>query len=73
MENTFVSEISSPCGIEEGIVIALGEVKKPVSIINEKFAKELGHPHMIPTGQYGSKVDMEIPLTPSKYFNQSFD
>ena len=70
MEITFVSEIASACEIEEGIVIAPGERKKPVSILNDKFCEELGHPRMFPTGHYGYKVEREIPLTPSKYFNQ---
>ena len=57
MEITFVSEIASACEIEEGIVIAPGERKKPVSILNDKFCEELGHPRLFPTGQYGSKVE----------------
>ena len=70
METTFVSEIPSACEMEEGIVVAPGEGKKPVSILNDKFCEELGHPHLFPTGQYGYKVEREISLTPSKYFNQ---
>ena len=45
METTFVSEIPSACEMEEGIVVAPGEGKKPVSILHDKFYKELGHPH----------------------------
>ena len=70
VETTFVSEIPSVCKMEEGIVFTPGIGKKPVSILNDKFCEELGHPHLFPTGQYGYKVEMEIPLTPSKYFNQ---
>ena len=70
METTFVSEIPSVFEMEEGIVLTPGEGKKPVSIPNDKFCEELGHPHLFPIGQYGYKVEMEIPLTPSKYFNQ---
>ena len=47
--------------MEEGIVVAPGKGKKPVSILNDKL-----FPHLFPTGQNGYK----IPLTPSKYFNQ---
>ena len=50
--------------------VAPSEGKKPVSILDDKFCEELGHPHLFPTGQYGSKVEKENPLTPSKYFNQ---
>ena len=32
--------------------------------------EKLGHLHLIPTGQYGYRVKREIPLTPTKYFNQ---
>ena len=56
--------------MEEGIVVAPGEGKKQVSILHDKFCEELGHPYLFPTGQYGYKVDREILLTPSKYFNQ---
>ena len=62
MEITFVSEIPSACEIEEGIVIAPGERKKPVSILNDKFCEELGHSHLFPTGNYGHKVESEVPL-----------
>ena len=70
METTFVSEIPSACDIEEGIAVAPVEGKKPVSILNDKFCKECGHPDLFPTGQYGYKAEREIPLTPGKYFNQ---
>ena len=70
METTFVSEILSACEMEEGVVVAPGERKKPVSIYNDKFCEELGHLHLFPTGQYGYKVQREITLTSSKYFNQ---
>ena len=56
--------------MEEGIVVAPGEGKKPVSILNDKFWEELVHPHLFPTDQYGYKIEREIPLTLSKYFNQ---
>ena len=72
METTFVSEIPSACEMEEGIVVAPGEVKKPVSVLNDKFSEEFGHPHLLPTGQYDYKVEREIPLTPSKQYTQKF-
>ena len=70
METTFILEIPSACKMEERIVVAPAEEKKPVSILNDKFCEELGHPHLFPTGQYGYKEEREIPLIPSKYFNQ---
>ena len=42
METNFVLEIPSACEMEEGIVVALDEEKKPVSILNDKFCEELG-------------------------------
>ena len=53
METTFASEIPPACEMEEGILVAPGEGKKPVSILNDKFCEELGHPDLFPTGQYG--------------------
>ena len=75
METTFLSELPSACEMEEGIVVAPGEGKKPafilnyfyslflflffkvfilcflfLIILNDKFCKELGHPHLFPTG-----------------------
>ena len=70
IETTFVSEIPSDCKMEKIIVVAPGEEKKPVSSLNDKFCKKLGHSHLFPTGQYGYKVERKIPFTPSKYFNQ---
>ena len=70
MESTFVSEIPSAREMEEGIVVAPGEAKKPVSVLKDKFCEELVHVHLFPTGQYGYIVEREIPLTLSKYFNQ---
>ena len=70
IETTFVPEIPSACEMEEGIAVAPGEGKKPVCILNDKFCRELGHPHLFPTVQHGYKAEREIPLTPSKYFNQ---
>ena len=41
METTFVSEIPSSCEMEEGIVAAPGQGNKPVSILNDNFARSL--------------------------------
>ena len=56
--------------MEEGIVDAPGEGKKAVSILNDKFCEEPGHPHLFATDQYSYTAEREIPSTPSKYFNQ---
>ena len=70
METTFVTEIPSGYEMEEGIVVAPGEGKKTVSILSNKFWEEVGHSYLSPTSQYRYKVEKEIPLTRSKYFNQ---
>ena len=70
METTFFSEIPSACEMEEGIVVASGEGKKPVSIFNDKFCEDLDDQHLFPPGQYGYKVEREFSSIPSKYFNQ---
>ena len=57
METTFASEKPSACEMEEGVIFAPGEGRKPVSILNDKFCEELSHPHLLLTGQYGYKVE----------------
>lgn len=54
----------------ETVILAPGEEKKPVSLSNDKYYEESAHPFIFPTGNFGYKVDREIPLTPNKYFNQ---
>ena len=60
MEITFVSEIPSACNMKKGLVVALGEGKKPVPILNNKFCKELSHPHLFSTSQYSYKFERKI-------------
>ena len=69
-EITIISEVPSNCELEQEIIIAPGEGKQPISVLNEKFCEEPAHPHLFPSGRYGYQIEREIPLSPSKYFNQ---
>ena len=69
VETTIISEVLSDCELEQEI-IAPGKGKEPISVLNEKFCEELAHPHLFPSGRYGYQIEREIPLSPSKYFNQ---
>ena len=35
-----------------------------------EFCEEMTHPYLLPTGQFGYKVDRQVKLSPNKYFNQ---
>ena len=70
LETTITTEISTVDNIEQSIAIAPGEGKKPISILNDIYCEEKAHPHLFPTGKFGYKVKRDVPLTPSKYFNQ---
>ena len=70
VETTIFSEVPPNCELEQKIIIAPGEGKQPISVLNEKFCEESAHPHLFPPGRYGYQIEREIPLSPSKYFNQ---
>ncbi|XP_057316777.1 uncharacterized protein LOC130657796 [Hydractinia symbiolongicarpus] len=38
--------------------------------MNDQFCEELAHPYLFPTGKFGYKVERDIKLSPTKYFNQ---
>ena len=69
-ETTFISEIPTATDIEEAIVVAPGEEKQPVSLLGDEFCEELAHPHLFPSGKFGYKAEREMPLSPSRCFNQ---
>ena len=70
VETTIFSEVPPNCELEQKIIIAPGEGKQPISVLNEKFCEEPAHPHFFPSGRYGYQIEREISLSPSKYFNQ---
>ena len=64
------TEIPTLDELEEGIVVAPGEGKKPLSMLHDDYCEEMAHSHLFPTGKFGYKVKWKFHLTPSKYFNQ---
>ena len=68
-ETTITTEIPTLDELEEGIVIALGEDQKPLSILHDDYCEEMAHPHLFPTGKFGHKVKRKFHLTPSKNFS----
>jgi len=54
----------------ENAIIAPGEGKSPYSLLMDDHCEELAHPHLFPTGKFGYKVERDVNLSPSKYFNQ---
>lgn len=55
---------------DDTLVVAPGEGRSPLSIINDEKCEELAHPHLFPTGNFGYNVERNIKLSPIKYFNQ---
>ena len=70
-ETIITTEIPTLDELEEGIVIAPGEGKKPLSILHDDYCKERAHPRLFPTGKFGYKVKHKFHLTPSKYFESN--
>ena len=70
VKTTIISEVPPNFELEQEIIIAPGEGKQPISVLNEKFCEEPAHPHFFPSGRYGYQIEREISLSPSKYFNQ---
>ena len=68
-ETTITTEIPTLDGLEEGIVTAPEEGKKPLSILHDDYCEEMAHPHLFPTGKFGHKVKRKFHLTPSKNFS----
>ena len=69
-ETTITTEIPTLDDLEEDIVIAPWEGKKPLSILHDNYCEKMAHPHLFPTGKFGYKVNRKFHLTPSKYFNK---
>ena len=54
----------------EEVNIVPGEGKQPTSMLNDEFCAELAFPYLFPMGKFGYKVERDVKLSPSKYFNQ---
>ena len=46
------------------------EGKSPNPVFNDELCEELPHPHLFPKERFGYKAKCQVPITPSKYFNQ---
>ena len=55
LETTITMETPTICELKESIVIATGEGKKPISILNDIYCEEIAHPHLFPTARFGYK------------------
>ena len=69
-ETIFISEIPTVTDTEEAIVVTPSEGKQPLSLLGYEFCEELAHPHLFPSGKFGYKAKREMPISPSRYFNQ---
>ena len=65
-ETALVSEI--PALIDnESIIIAPGQGKTPLPLLNDEFCEELAFPYLLPNGKFGFNVKRDIPITPVRY------
>ena len=55
---------------DDNVIMAPGQGKTPVSVLNDDHCEELAFPYLCPTGKFGYKVKHEMPLSLVKYFNQ---
>ena len=55
---------------DDNVIMAAGQGKTPVSVLNDDHCEKLAFPYLFPTENFGYKVKREIPLSPVKYFNQ---
>ena len=67
-ETTLISNILQ----SEELTIAPGEVKQPMSILNDQYCEELVHPHLFPTGNFGYKIEGNVNLSPVNYFSAPY-
>ena len=70
-EIVLVSEIPSIIN-DKNVIIALGQGKKPFSILNDEFCEEQTFPSLLHKSKFGYKPLRDIPISPVRYFNQRF-
>ena len=66
-ETTLISKIPNVIN-EENVIIAPGQEKTPVSILDDKFCGEQPFPYLPPKGKFGYSVPRDIPISPARYF-----
>ena len=68
-ETALISEI--PAIIDkENVIIAPGQGKTPIPLLNDKYCEELAFPYLLPNGKFGYNVTREVAVSPARYFNQ---
>ena len=50
----------------ENDIIAQGQGKKSISILNDKFCEEQAFPYFFPKGKVGYKAPQDIPISPAR-------
>ena len=68
-ETTLVSDIPNIVN-NENIILAPGQEKTPVSVLNDEFCGEQTFPYLLPIGKFGYNAPRDIPISPARYFNQ---
>ena len=69
-ETVLMGDVPVVADKEAAVPVAPAEVKRPIFLLNDKFCKELFHPHLFLIGKFGYNVKRDINLSASKYFNQ---
>ena len=54
----------------EEVNTAPGGRKQPTSMLNDDLCEEVAFLYLFPRGKFGYKVERDIKLSPSKYFNR---
>ena len=55
---------------DENVIIAPGQGKIPISILNDEFFEEHACPYLLAKGKFGYEAPRDIPVSPAQYFNQ---
>ena len=57
---------------DENVIIAPGQRKIPISILNDEFFEEHACPYLLAKGKFGYEAPRDIPISPARYFNQRY-
>ena len=55
---------------DENVIIAPGQRKIPISILNDEIFEEHACPYLLAKGKFGYEAPRDIPIGPAQYFNQ---
>ena len=68
-ETALISEIPAIIN-EENVIFAPGQVKTPLSLLNDKYCEELAFPYLLPNGKFKYNITRDVVISPARYFNQ---